>query len=390
VSYLNKHIGVAEQLLTTYSDSVIPFQHYLKHFFAANKKYGSKDRKQISNLCYAYLRLGKMLVKASFAERMELAIFLSEYVNQWVEGLSVKWQPAIDMPVNKKLDFAKTIYPDLDVADIFSLQLPLSIVANKISFCIAHLKQQPLFLRLRPGKEKRVEQLMQNAGVSYQKMGTHCLQLPANTKLEGLVQLNADAVVQDYASQQVAGLLQKIPVLSDTIQVWDACTASGGKSILVKDILKSVALTVSDVRTTILKNLQQRFAEANMGSYDMYSLDLALDAPGWNKKFDLIVCDVPCSGSGTWGRSPEKLSTFIQEECTRYSVLQTSILNNVLPSLKQGGYLLYITCSVFKIENEDQVSFLQNKQLTLLQQHVIEGWPLGADTLFAALLQKQL
>ena len=71
--------------------------------------------------------------------------------------------------------------------------------------------------------------------------------------------------------------------------------------------------------------------------------------------FDIILLDVPCSGSGTWGRNSQHLRFFKENRLSQYSALQKSIFKNALPFLKPDGKICYITCSVYKDENEHQV-----------------------------------
>lgn len=105
--------------------------------------------------------------------------------------------------------------------------------------------------------------------------------------------------------------------------------------------------------------------------------------------FDFIIADVPCSGSGTWGRTPEQLSFFQASSIETYAALQKKIVSNVIPSIRQNGFLLYITCSVFQKENENNVRWMQQEfNLQLVKQEVIKGYAAKADTMFAALLKK--
>ena len=100
----------------------------------------------------------------------------------------------------------------------------------------------------------------------------------------------------------------------------------------------------------------------------------------------MIIADLPSTGSGTWGRTPEQLAFFKEALIESYALLQKNIINNVLPSLKKGGQLLYCTCSVFKEENEEMVQYLQQiSQLKLLESVVLKGYEEKADSLFAAL-----
>ena len=104
---------------------------------------------------------------------------------------------------------------------------------------------------------------------------------------------------------------------------------------------------------------------------------------------DLIIADVPCTGSGTWARTPEQLHFSHKKDIDKYAALQKKIIENALPHLKINGHFLFITCSVFKKENEENVAFIQQKfQLNLLKMEYLKGYEIQADTLFVALFKK--
>ena len=108
-----------------------------------------------------------------------------------------------------------------------------------------------------------------------------------------------------------------------------------------------------------------------------------------NESFDIIIADVPCTGSGTWARTPEQLHFFKNNEIEKYALLQRRIVGNALPHLKTNGHLLYITCSVFKKESEENVSFFKEKyNLNLIKSEYLKGYEMQADTLFVALFTK--
>ncbi|HEY1201479.1 MAG TPA: Fmu (Sun) domain-containing protein, partial [Niastella sp.] len=174
-------------------------------------------------------------------------------------------------------------------------------------------------------------------------------------------------------------------------KIWDACAASGGKSILAFDTFKQPHLTVSDIRQSILINLEKRFATAGIKNYNSFVGDLSASTFNIrNSAFDIIITDVPCSGSGTWSRTPEQLYYFEPQQINKYSALQKNIVSNAIPYLKPGGFLLYCTCSVFKKENEEVVDFIQQQHsLQLKQLTLFTGYTMKADTLFGAVFQKQ-
>jgi 16S rRNA (cytosine967-C5)-methyltransferase len=228
------------------------------------------------------------------------------------------------------------------------------------------------------------------ANVSFEEINTSCLALTQGTKLEELFLLNKEVVVQDRNSQQVFNYLQKPEVfLAKDSTVWDCCAASGGKSILLYDMLHGhVDLHVSDVRAHMLNNLRTRFKEAGIKKYHAFTADLMKEATIISeKKYDIIICDAPCSGSGTWARTPEQLAFFNAKKITEFVGMQKKIASVAIKSLKEKGLFFYITCSVFKKENEEMVMYLKEKfHLQVLQMEYLKGYDVQADTMFVAVL----
>lgn len=143
---------------------------------------------------------------------------------------------------------------------------------------------------------------------------------------------------------------------------------------------------VSDVRPSIISNLHMRFKEAGIRDYTSMVMDLT-GPIALERRFDNIILDAPCTGSGTWGRTPENLSFFKKEQIKEFQFLQQSIAGNVIKLLKPGGSLIYITCSVFRGENEDVVAHLESTTgLKKQEGGVIPGYEKGADSMFAVRL----
>ncbi|MFZ1452381.1 MAG: Fmu (Sun) domain-containing protein, partial [Ferruginibacter sp.] len=219
-----------------------------------------------------------------------------------------------------------------------------------------------------------------------------CLALPNSTRVDTILETDKEVVVQDLNSQQVLNFL-KDPASSTRhpVSIWDCCAASGGKSILAYDILNGqIELTVSDIRESILSNLKNRFETAGIKNYKSFIADLTIDdclLP--IAHCPLIICDAPCTGSGTWSRTPEQLYYLKRKTIDVYVAMQQQIVSHVIPYLQKDSIFIYITCSVFKNENEDMVNFIKEKfHLQLLQMELLKGYDKKADSMFTAVFKK--
>jgi 16S rRNA (cytosine967-C5)-methyltransferase len=237
-----------------------------------------------------------------------------------------------------------------------------------------------------------VFQKLKKAGISFDILDSDCLSFANSENVNRVLRLNDEAVIQDYNSQQTLAILKnEITDKFKIFSVWDCCAASGGKSILAYDLFRNIDITVSDTRKSILQNLDDRFHKAGITNYSSFVADLSVSgsAKAIQNSFDVIIADVPCSGSGTWARTPEQLLFFQQNEIEKYALLQRQIVMNAMPFLKPNGYLLYITCSVFKKENEENVAFFTEKNtFRLIKSEYLKGYEVQADTLFVALFKK--
>lgn len=385
-SYLNSAVAILKQY-----NGDEPFSSFLKKYFSENKKYGSKDRKTIGHLCYSYFRLGNALQSISAEDKILAALFLcSSSADKLLQELRPEWNEKILLPLNEKRDFLSWQFLE---QDIFLWKDEISEAVDRSTFIFSHLIQPDLFLRLRPGKEAIVKRKLDDEGISFNEISSCCIALENSAKADKTIGLNSEAVVQDYSSQRVAELLELIrQEQPGQLKVWDCCAASGGKSLLAKDTLGEIDLTVSDVRDSIIANLKKRFAEAGIEKYRSLVADLTQPVTALKgQQFDLIIADVPCSGSGTWGRTPEQLCFFAEKKIYEYAILQRKIIDTVVHHIKPGGYLLYITCSVFKKENEDQAQYIKQKfLLNDVKMEWLRGYNKKADTMFAVLLQKPL
>lgn len=383
------YLQTARGLVSSY-DGQEPFSAFLKKFFAVHKKHGSTDRKQITSLCYGYFRLGLAAQVCSSDECWQVVIFLFGSESAAPFLLPAEWQTSIHLSTEEKLHKVQHWIPHFNAPLIFPLQEHLSPSIDAASLTNSHLTQPPVFLRIRPGHQAGVEKKLESAGIGFTYVSPDALAVAHHTPVDRYLELDREVVIQDLSSQQIAGFFDRIQWKENTPRlVWDCCAASGGKSLLAIDRIKNIKLTVSDIRPSILANLEKRLSKAGWKNYNKLEVDLTQATPHLPQQ-QLIICDAPCSGSGTWGRTPENIRFFTEANIRDYTERQRAIVKHILPLVQTGGYLLYITCSVFREENEEMANWLlKEKGMELISQEVIKGYLHQADTMYAALLRKQ-
>ncbi len=385
------YFNTAVSLIQGYNGTQ-PLVHYLKQYFSQEKKHGSKDRKYISHLCYCYYRLGFALKELSIKDRLKIALFFAEQEpGYWGYLYKADWVKNWHADIRERIAFIEQVYPVFTIQHVYPWREELSREVDPVALSIAEFIQPDLFIRLRPGKHQQVLAKLNEVGIPYEQPTEDTVSLANGTKLDNLIQLDSEAVVQDRSSQEVANFLPAYTG-QNKIHIWDCCAASGGKSILAYDRYQGqVALTVSDTRMGIMHNLKERFKRAGIQEYQSFLSDLSQSSFTPRDLYDLVICDAPCTGSGTWSRTPEQLSFFGADKITLYTALQLKISRNVAKAVKPGGCLLYITCSLFKRENEEMVNQLlaSDQELELAQHALIPGYTNRADTMFAALIKRK-
>jgi 16S rRNA (cytosine967-C5)-methyltransferase len=363
-----------------------PLSKFLPGFYRQNKQMGSSDRRVASRLIYNYFRLGKALPNLPLDERIVVAEFLcNTQVNSFLQHFKPEWAACMGFSLDEKIALVKAAYHDFNLNDVFPWADKISEGIDKKAFLKSFFIQPDLFIRIHKSNEHLVKTELTKADIIFKDEGNNCLALPNGTRLEAIFPNQHLFEVQDHSSQQTATYFK--PEKWDNW--WDACAASGGKSLLLHDLQPDIKLVVSDIRESVLANLDGRFQQAGLRKYQKKIIDLTEnnDQVLHDYFFDGIILDAPCSGSGTWGRTPEMIAQFNPSRIEFFQRLQQSIARNLVKHLKPGKPLVYITCSAFKAENEDVVDFLVNELgLQLETKTVLKGYENKADTMFVARL----
>lgn len=359
-----------------------PFARFLSQYFRENKQMGSSDRRVASRLSYNFFRIGGALQDLPDTQKLTIAEFLVENESDFVKLLLPQVEELMRLSLTDKIEYAREHF-NFQLDSVFPLADAVSTEIHKERFFQSFLIQPDLFIRIHPGNETNVKETLKKNEISFLELEERTLSLENGTKLDQIKQIQGKYEVQDYSSQQTSQLLKPLEGES----WWDACAGSGGKSIPLMHEHPNLRLLVSDIRNSILKNLDDRFTKAGISQYRRKIIDLTKESSILKGElFDGIILDAPCSGSGTWGRTPEMLTNFDESKLEYYSNLQKQILQNVIGHLKPGKPLIYITCSVYKKENEDIVHHLEKLGMKLETMQYFKGYEKKADTLFAARL----
>jgi 16S rRNA (cytosine967-C5)-methyltransferase len=383
MSKFHSYITSAKSIIDAYKKGT-PLSHQLKLFFQTDKKYGSRDRKTISSICYNYFRTFYILQSVeSFEEKIIKATFLCESEeNELLKSLSPDLNEFVGFDLRDKIE-----YLNIEATSLFTWEDKLSPSINAEKFAVSFFSQPDVFIRIRPGKNNKVIESLKKSAVQFKTIGENTIAIDNGTSVENCLQLNKDAVIQDLNSQRVFDFFAKERDKDKLENVWDCCAASGGKSILLYDICNGkLKLTVSDIRENILTNLQLRCKDAGIGIQKKIVQDL-VEKSGLllDENFSIILCDVPCTGSGTWSRTPEQYFSFDESQIIEFTNRQKNIIINTIAHLAKDAWFIYITCSVFKAENEEMVDFIQqNFSCQLLEMKYLKGYENKADSMFVA------
>ena len=157
--------------------------------------------------------------------------------------------------------------------------------------------------------------------------------------------------VQDYSAQQAARLLDVNPDL----RVLDACAAPGGKTAHLLE-LGATDVTAIDVDGERLESVAKNLARLDL-SASLVAADAGKLESWWHKRgFDRVLCDVPCTASGVIRRHPDIKWLRREADIATFAQQQARLLAVLWRTLSRGGKLLYVTCSVFREENQDQIA----------------------------------
>ena len=164
--------------------------------------------------------------------------------------------------------------------------------------------------------------------------------------------------VQEASSMFLEQVLKQSVDLSQPLKILDLCAAPGGKSTLIQSLISAKSLLVSNevirTRVNVLSENITKWGAANV----IVTNNDPKDFQRLQNYFDVIVVDAPCSGSGLFRKDPAAIEEWSENNVQLCSQRQQRILTDILPSLKEGGVIIYSTCSYSTEEDETIADWL--------------------------------
>jgi 16S rRNA (cytosine967-C5)-methyltransferase len=375
-------VEAAIQLLNAIEQGRAPADDVVSEYFRRHRFAGVKDRAAIAGHIYAVLRrraeLDWWIVRVAphlttdGRTRLLVALILIEgwtpdYIKRACDG--DRFRPA---SLSKDEDRLISV---ITGKKIRHGDMPLHVVGNFPSWLEPHLEaafggdlaretealNQPAALDLRVNtlkldREKARVVLARDkidaARTKYSPIGLRVLErIPLSTLA---IFRNGGIEVQDEGSQLAALLTDARPGM----RVVDFCAGAGGKTLaLAASMANRGHLVACDVSARRLERATQRLRRTGASVVQRQPLTSHRDK--WVKRhaqgFDRVLIDAPCTGTGTWRRNPDAKWRLKPEDLIELARLQADILDSAQRLVKAGGRLIYVTCSLLREENEEQV-----------------------------------
>ncbi len=382
-------IGLTQEILGIILNSKKPADMLVDIFFRSHKYLGSHDRKFVAETTYGILRnLRKceLMVASAVAGLDEMLCEQDKIIFLIISYLSLRGRMQ-EVTSDKVLSKLKRTMSAENVENIFDMfAKPVSIpkessiarIGTEYSFpdwmiqrlidqygeseaeklCKSLNEQAPLTLRV-----NTLKTTVHNCQAELSTHGietTKTLLSPFGLNLSKYVNIFSLPIfrdgwfeVQDEGSQLLPFLVDPKP----NIKLLDLCAGAGGKTLEFAALMKNRGeIFATDVNSFRLEELRKRTKRAGVQNVRVKAIQAVEDlAEQYSNFFDIIFVDAPCTGLGTIRRNPGLKWIVTEQMVNEMAVKQRSILHSSVPFVKEGGRIVYATCTLLKQENEDVV-----------------------------------
>ena len=179
--------------------------------------------------------------------------------------------------------------------------------------------------------------------------------------------------VQESSSMFISEVLRQL--VHKPVAMLDLCAAPGGKTTATRAVLPAGSLLFTNepmkLRANILSENIQKFGHSDVIVTNNYPKDYRKAG----QLFDIILADVPCSGEGMFRKDPNAICEWSPQNVEKCTALQRSIIEDIWPCLREGGLLVYSTCTFNAHENEENVEWIaQNLGADFVEIEIKEQW----------------
>ena len=377
-------IAAAIEVLEAADREKVASDRILSEFYRRRRYAGSKDRAAINAKVYGSVRrrirldwwLARLGTKTSPRARILADLALSDglsvaEVSSLFDGSAhgpamlneaelTLYQRLVDQPLD--LPEAPS-WVRFECPEWIATRLA-PVMGDQFESCLEALTREASFdLRLNPiittDRDSVAAALAKNGletePTVYSPLG---LRAKARRRVDGMKPFKHGVIeVQDEGAQLASLLVAAEPGM----QVADFCAGAGGKTLLLAAGMANKGRVLAmDVGADRLERAGPRIARAGLHNVERRVLKSEEDRflKRWTKRFDRVLVDAPCTGVGTWRRTPEARLRYGEADLAEMTALQDRILSSAARLTKPGGRLIYVTCSLLVEENEERVKAL--------------------------------
>lgn len=393
----NLLIGIHDALEETFFQDRKYADKVIERLLKANRKWGSEDRKVVSQIFYDIIRWKKRLeyymsegVKPNNIYKMILTYCL------WTKTHYKKFEE----------------FDGIKIADILNKLKKNTVPTKAIEHSIPDWLAETLEKELGPKWEREMNALNEQAPTILRAntLKTSTKELISDLKDENVesfpIKNYPDAIqleekknvfltsafkdglfeVQDASSQKIGELLD----VQEGMRVVDACAGAGGKTLHLAALMKNKGQIIAlDIYEWKLAELKRRAKRAGAHNIEARFIEDNKVIKRLHEKADRVLIDAPCSGLGVLKRNPDSKWKIDQDFIDRIKKEQQQILQDYSKMLKKGGKMVYATCSILPSENNEQVeTFLkENEGFKLLKEEKVMPSE-GFDGFYMALIAR--
>lgn len=331
--------------------------------FILDKFIGSKPKPVVMNMLrlglYQLFFMDSVADYAACNSTVELAKSLGKgnyagFINGVLRACSQeKWQDFIPDPADDELLHYSVMYsiPKWIVELWFD-----ELGSGQCAELLSHGRRQGFTVRPNSAKgfdRVKLAQWLDSLDIEYTKgkyIQDAFIVKEAGSLLESREFVEGYITVQDEASM----IVSKIAAQKGRVDILDACAAPGGKSACMYHFNPGAKLYSADVHQHRVELMEKQLKRLNVPA-TVFCWDAMQQLP-FDRNFDVVLVDAPCSGLGTLFEQPDIMLAKSRDDIDALSELQEVILRNASSYVKPGGLLIYSTCTISKAENRDVVN----------------------------------